>query len=295
MFLKNKINKIYNQFTTKISAIFSRTSVDEKLINDLSNLLISADTGTQTTNTIIEKLSQEIKAQGITKPTEVKDRLKTILVNILTAPQPEQDLPSVILLVGINGSGKTTLAGKLAHLLQQQNKKVLIVAGDTFRAAATQQLIAWATKTSSEIFVGKANQDPASVTFDACKKFTDEKFDHLIIDTAGRLQTKTNLMKELIKIKSIITRQLPNKSLGSWLTIDAMLGQNSFEQAISFKEATNIDGIVLTKLDGTGKGGIIFALTAQLHLPIIYVTLGEEIDAIKLFNPEEYVTALLEI
>ena len=169
----------------------------------------------------------------------------------------------------------------------------MLVAGDTFRAAATQQLIEWGNKIDVPVFVGRENQDPASVIFDACKKFNDEKYDHIIIDTAGRLQTKVNLMKELEKIRAIISKQLPERRGKYWLTIDAMIGQNSLRQAELFQQATNINGIILTKLDGTGKGGIVFSITQQFEIPILYTTFGEKLEDIKAFDINEYVHGLL--
>ncbi len=292
-FIKNKFKKVYDQFTTKATSIFSENKLDEAFIKELYSLLISADTGVKTTNKIIEKLKTDIKNQKINNLQETKDELEKLLIDHLNKHQTEQELkPKVLLIVGVNGSGKTTFIAKFANLLK--NKKVLLVAGDTFRAAATEQLQNWAQKIDLEVFIGKQNQDPASVIFDACQKFESENFDHIIIDTAGRLQSKTHLMKELEKIIKIITKRLPNKEIKTWLTIDAMLGQNSFSQAEIFNEATNLNGLVLTKLDGTGKGGIVFSITEKLQLPILYVTFGESIGDISPFDVKEYVKGLFE-
>lgn len=294
-FIKKKLKKVYNQFTSKAASLFSRNTIDQAFLDELTKLLLCADTGVATTNTIIETLKKDIAAKKVTTPQEIKTALQEQLLAILQKSHPSIDkAPSVFLLVGINGSGKTTFAGKLANALKTEGKKVLLVAGDTFRAAATQQLSEWGKKTNVDVFVGKENQDPASVIFDGCKKYLTENYDSIIIDTAGRLQTKVNLLKELEKIKKIISRILPDHAMQTLLTVDAMLGQNSFEQAKIFNEATKLDGIILTKLDGTGKGGIVFAITNELQLPIIYVTFGEGVEALKLFNPEEYVTDLLE-
>lgn len=294
-FLKEKIKKIYNTFTTKASSLFSRTQIDEDFIKELEVLLISADTGPATTKAIINQLVNDIKSQKIKTVEDIKKALHALLLDILSSTQsigvnPD---PKVLLLMGINGSGKTTFAAKIAKKLKDSGKRVLLVAADTFRAAATNQLNEWALRANVDIFIGKENQDPASVVFDACKKFKDGGYDHLIIDTAGRLQSKVNLMRELEKIKKIIERFVPSDELASWLVIDSMLGQNSFEQAKLFNESTNLNGIVLTKLDGTGKGGIVFAITKELKLPIIYVTFGEGAEDMKAFNPEEYVSSLL--
>ncbi|MBU1007518.1 signal recognition particle-docking protein FtsY [Candidatus Dependentiae bacterium] len=291
-FIKEKLTKIYSQFSSKTAALFSRNTINQQFLDELAQLLITADTGVETTNTIIKNLTQQIQDKKIASPQEVKKELERQLISRLKAYPCKEKKPTVLLLVGINGSGKTTFAGKLAKQLTK-NATVLLVAGDTFRAAATQQLLEWGKKIGVDVFIGKEQQDPASVIFDACKKFKTERYDHLIIDTAGRLQTKTNLMKELEKMRRIIDKQLPDKTIHTWLTVDSMLGQNSFEQAKIFNEATTLTGLVLTKLDGTGKGGIVFSITNELHLPIIYVTFGEDLGAIKPFDANEYIGDLL--
>jgi fused signal recognition particle receptor len=296
-FIKKKITKLYDQFTSKINSIFSRNKLDDEFLVELKKLLISADTGVQTTNKIIEKLTNDIKNTKITTLEQTKVELEALLLAELEVCCKKENLefyPKVMLMVGVNGSGKTTFLSKFAYKLKQDGKKVLLVAGDTFRAAATQQLEEWAKRIDVEIFVGKENQDAASVVFDACKKFKDEKFDHIVIDTAGRLQTKVNLMKELEKIKKIVGKVLPESKVYTWLTIDAMLGQNSFAQAQVFNEATKLDGIVLTKIDGSGKGGIVFSITQKLNLPIVYITFGEKLEDIRFFEPKEYVRGLFE-
>jgi len=292
-FIKEKIKKVYSQFTNKAASIFSGNKLDEEFLHELSNLLLSADTGVKTTNVIIEKLKNDIKNKKITTLEQAKEELEKLLISHLQQYTIQDATPKVLLVVGVNGSGKTTFVGKFAHILKQSGKKVLLVAADTFRAAAIAQLQEWANKTNVEIFIGKENQDPASIVFDACKKFKQENFDHIIIDTAGRLQTKTNLMNELEKIGKVINKVIPGEEINCWLTIDSMLGQNSFQQAKVFNEATKLNGIILTKLDGTGKGGIVFSITQQLQLPILYVTFGERLDDIKSFDPQEYVSGLL--
>jgi len=292
-FIKDKIKKIYTSFTTGVSSIFSRNKLDEQFLHELSVLLLSADTGVTTTNFIITKLRDDIKSSTITTLEQAKTELEKLLTIQLQAYPAHDFHPRVLLLVGINGSGKTTFVAKLAHKLKQQGKKVMVVAGDTFRAAATQQLATWAERVGVRVFMGRDNQDPASVIFDACKTFHDEGYDHIIIDTAGRLQSKVNLMRELEKIRKIIEKQLSTESINTWLTVDSMLGQNSFAQAEVFGQATQLNGIVLTKLDGTGKGGIVFSITEKLHLPIVYVTFGENLDDLKPFDAQEFVAGLL--
>ena len=232
---------------------------------------------------------------SVTKPViamQAKKALEGLLLEHLQLPPQEKDDARILLLVGVNGSGKTSFAAKYAYLLKNNKKKVLLVAGDTFRAAATEQLDEWGRRIGVDVFVGKDSQDPASVVFDACKKFKDEGYDQLVVDTAGRLQTKVNLMKELEKIKKIVQRQLPEEPINTWIAIDAMLGQNSLLQAEAFYQATNINGIVLTKLDGTGKGGIVFAIVEKLKVPIVYVTFGEKVEDTKVFDEQEYVQGL---
>lgn len=286
-FIKEKLSKIYNQFTSKLSSLLGRNTLDQQTIKDLEILLLSADTGVQATRAIIKRLQTEADGQPLYA------LLRLILLDELKHAPVYQPNAQVFLLVGINGSGKTTFVGKLAHYYAQKGKKVLLVAADTFRAAAPEQLRVWAHKSGVALIEGKPGQDPSSVVFEGCKKFKDEHFDILIIDTAGRLQTKINLMQELAKIKRVIEKQLPNHTMHTLLTIDAMLGQNSFEQAHLFKECTNVDGIVLSKMDGTGKGGIVFAIAHQLKIPVAYVSFGEGIDQMMLFDSEQYVHELV--
>jgi fused signal recognition particle receptor len=292
-FIKDKIKKIYSTVTQQVSSLFSRNVLDDQFLKELSMLLIMADAGVKTTNDIINKLTQDVRDKSITTLDQAKAELESLLVSRVAVDPTVDVTPRVTLMVGINGSGKTTFVAKLASLLKGNGGRVLVVAGDTFRAAATQQLVAWAERVGVAVFVGKDGQDPASVVFDACKKFRDEQFDHLIIDTAGRLQTKINLMHELEKIRRIIEKQLPQESIQTWLTIDSMLGQNSLTQAEVFHEVTKVNGLVLTKLDGTGKGGIVFAISQKLQLPIVYVTYGEGVADIKRFDAQEYVHGLL--
>lgn len=292
-FIKDKIKKVYTAFTHQISSIFSRNSLDDHFLQELSVLLISADTGVEATNKIIEQLRLDIKNSKIKTMDEVKAELEKLLIAQLNPVAESELVPRVLLLVGVNGSGKTTFCAKYANLLKQQGKKVILVAGDTFRAAATQQLMEWANRIDIPVFVGKDGQDPASVIFDACKKFKEEGFDNIIIDTAGRLQTKVNLMKELEKIRKIIDKQIPGQEVSTWLTIDAMLGQNSLRQAEVFQQSVKLNGVVLTKLDGTGKGGVVFAVTQKLNVQILYATYGEHLQDIKVFDAVEYVKGLL--
>lgn len=288
-FIKNSLQKIYSALTSKAQALFACSQVDEQTLAELELLLISADTGVKTTKKLIEHLKKQASQGSITTGQQLKESLQEQLVQVLHNTKTPPNNCSIYLLVGINGSGKTTACSKLANLFLAQGKKVLLVAADTFRAAATEQLVAWAHTLNTPIVTGMQDQDPAAVVFKGCEEFKKENFDVLIIDTAGRLQTKTNLMKELEKIKRIITRQLPNYPLCTLLTIDAMLGQNSFEQATLFHESTQLDGIILTKMDGTGKGGIVFGISQELGIPVTYITFGEQLDQIQSFDAQKYV------
>ena len=292
-FIKNKLSTIYSQFSTKVHALFSRSQIDQATLKELEMLLITADAGVKTTKIVLEFLQQELRNGNLNHGDDLKLLLEKHLVNLVSQPTLDYLNQPIYLLVGINGSGKTTFAGKLANLHHLNNKKVLLVAGDTFRAGATDQLAQWAERTRSTLFSGKNEQDPASVVFAACQNYKDNNFDTIIIDTAGRLQTKTNLMRELEKIKRTINRQLPNIPICTLLTIDAMLGQNSFEQAKIFHESTAIDGIVLTKMDGTAKGGIVFAINQELGIPVAFISFGEQFEQLKTFNAQEYVQQLL--
>lgn len=293
-FIKNTLKKIYHQFSSRISTLFSRPTIDQATLEELKIILLSADTGTETTNTILRTLETQFKSGLIEHGNSLKKALHTILIDILSKPLHITGDARVFMLVGINGSGKTTLAAKLAHYHQQHGKRVLLVAADTFRAAATQQLSTWAMKLGVDIVTGKDGQDPASVVFAGTEQFKKNQYDILIIDTAGRLQTRTNLMQELAKVKRSVTKQLPDESIATLLTIDSMLGQNSLEQAKLFKECTEVSGIVLTKMDGTAKGGIVFAIANELAIPIEYITYGEGLDHLKPFEKKEYVENLLQ-
>lgn len=291
-FIKDKLKKIYTAVTSKLGVLFGKKTIDHATLKELEVLLLSADTGVKTTRHIIAQLEQQWNNGTIKEGSDLKKSLEKILLEILNQQQ-FHDTQTITLLVGINGSGKTTFAAKRAHELAQQGKKVLLVAADTFRAAATEQLAQWAQSIGVQLVTGSNGQDPAAVVFAGCEKFKSDQFDALIIDTAGRLQTKKNLMLELEKIKRVINKHLPETPITTLLTIDSMLGQNSFEQAKLFNEATQVNGIVLTKMDGTGKGGIVFSIVNELHIPVAYISFGEQLDQYKLFDKKQYVHDLL--
>lgn len=292
-FIKNKLQRIFSTVTSKLGLFFSRAVIDTAALKELEILLISSDVGVATTRSIIVALKKQI-GSGVIDGAQLKLLMHRILLDILTAHEMvDYTQHNIFLFVGINGSGKTTSIGKLAQKYTQQGKKVLLVAADTFRAAAPEQLNEWARKSGADILCGKEGQDPASLVYQGCEKFKNEDYDILIIDTAGRLQTKINLMHELAKIKRSVEKQLSQERVTTLLTIDAMLGQNSFEQAKLFKESTDVTGIILTKMDGTGKGGIVFAIAQELAIPVVFITFGEQSDQIKNFDAQEYVTDLL--
>lgn len=280
---------------TKIG--FSFTKVDEALLEELEENLIIADCGLEVTETIISELRNDIKKNKITEAEDVKSDLKRIILNIFNNNHASLDIenkPAVILMVGVNGAGKTTSIGKIAYKLKNEGKKVVVAAGDTFRAAAVEQLEEWAKRSGVELIKGKENQDPSSVIFDACRNAKNENADVLICDTAGRLQNKKYLMDELQKMKKVIDRELPTSSKETILVLDASTGQNAVSQLESFKECTGITGLIVTKLDGTAKGGVVIRLEKEFNIPIKYIGVGEQIDDMQAFNPEEFVNALID-
>jgi fused signal recognition particle receptor len=292
-FIKTYCKKMYAQVAEKFSSLFSQQKIDESFFKELNDILLSSDVGVSTSNYIMQELkNRTIKLQhldGMSLKTELADILKTIL----HTTKPITGEKSVFLFVGINGSGKTTTIAKLAHYFVTQQKKVLCVAADTFRAAATEQLELWSKKIGCDLVQGKIGQDPASVVFAGCEKGKKEAYDILLIDTAGRLQTKTHLMAELAKIKRIIEKHVVPEKIITLLVLDAMLGQNSLLQAKIFQEATQVNGVVLSKMDGTAKGGFVFAIARELQLPVLYVTFGEQTEQIKPFSADEFVSELL--
>ncbi|HVX01261.1 MAG TPA: signal recognition particle-docking protein FtsY [Candidatus Babeliaceae bacterium] len=292
-FIKSALQKIYNQVTSRMQGLFAHATISDQDLEDLRRILIEADTGVKTTNAILKELSKGVMQGRIQAGADLKSALYTELLSLIDlSHQPLK--AKIYLLVGINGSGKTTFAAKLAYHFQQQKKRVLLVAADTFRAAAVEQLCTWAERLAIDIVTGNPGQDPASVIFAATEKLKNERYDIVIIDTAGRLQTKVNLMNELEKIRRIIHRQLPSESIATLLTVDSMLGQNSLDQARLFHESTPLSGIVLTKIDGTGKGGIVFAIAQELQIPVRFLSYGEKVNELSDFNPQEYVRQLLE-
>lgn len=291
-FIKNTLSKIYTHVTSQVHKLFLQETIDTETLKELERILIQADTGVPTTKKILSSLSDKVSSGEIKKGTDLQEALKQELIQILTST-PQMHDAQMYLFVGINGSGKTTAISKLAYRFKQEGKRVLLVAADTFRAAAVEQLQSWAQKIDVDIVTGSETQDPAAVVFQGCEQFKKGAYDVLLIDTAGRLQTKTNLMKELEKITRVIDKQLPEQTCATLLTIDAMLGQNSVDQARLFHESTTLSGLVLTKLDGTGKGGIIFSIAHELNLPVVYISFGEQLEQLKRFEPEVFINELI--
>lgn len=273
------------------------TKVDEELLETLEEELIVADTGFETTEEIISSLREKIKKDHIEETEEVKKALKEKMIEIFAENDSKLHLdtkPSVLLMIGVNGAGKTTTIGKIAAKLKMQGKKVLVAAGDTFRAAAVEQLEEWVKRADVDIIKGNEGADPSSVIFDACTKAKNEDYDVLIIDTAGRLQSKKYLMDELEKMKKVIDRELPEAEKETILVLDGSIGQNAVSQVISFNECTGITGLIITKLDGTPKGGIVIRIVKENKIPVKFIGVGEKIDDMEEFNPVDFVNAIIE-
>ena len=295
--LKQGLFKTKNAIVGKIDSLIKRfTKVDEDLFDELEELLISADIGVNTTEEILDELRDTVKEKRIKDPEEVKKELFEILRSMIGEHEPLNlsTKPSVILVIGVNGVGKTTSIGKIAAELKSQRKKVVVAAADTFRAAAAEQLSVWCDRAGVDIVKQGAGADPASVVFDAINAVKSRGADVLIIDTAGRLHNKKNLMDELAKIDRVIRRELPDSAKETLLVLDATTGQNAVHQAREFKEASNITGLILTKLDGTAKGGIIISIRKELDIPVKFIGVGEKIDDMKPFNSSDFANALFE-
>jgi len=291
-FIKNTLSKAYHAITEKLSVLFNRPTVDKEWLEELKKILLAADTGPTITNKIVDHLTAAMEAETLSGE-QMHNKLVTFLQSLLPLTATELT-PTLSLIVGINGSGKTTFIGKLAHQYQQKNEATMIIAGDTFRAAAVDQLAVWAERTNATLYTGKPNQEPSSVIFDGCGAFKSGSFQHLIIDTAGRLQTKTNLMHELAKIKRIIEKKLPDTPITTWLVLDSMLGQNCLAQARQFHESTPLSGLIITKCDGTGKAGFLLNISHELNLPIVYITFGEDYFSLAPFNANTFIQELLK-
>ena len=273
------------------------TKVDENLLEELEEKLIMSDVGMTATDEIMQELKTRIKQDKIVDSQKVIEILKEQLEKILTKENNKINLersPAAILMVGVNGAGKTTSIGKIANRLRLQGKKVLVVAADTYRAAAVEQVEEWAKRANVDIIKGQENADPSSVIFMGCKKAKDENYDVVICDTAGRLQSKKSLMDELEKMNKVIDRELPSSSKETLLVLDGSTGQNAISQLKAFREATGVTGVIITKLDGTSKGGVIIKLAKDENVAIKFIGIGEKIDDMEEFNARDFVNAIIE-
>ncbi len=295
--LKNGLSKTKNSFDEKINNVFSNfRKVDEDLLEELEEALIMSDVGAQTSTKIISDLRDRIKKEKIENEEDVRNALREEIKAILDEVDNGLKLathPSVILVVGVNGVGKTTSIGKIANRLKQDGKKVVIAAADTFRAAAVEQLEIWANRAGCDIVKKEEGTDPASVVFDAIQITKQKNADVLICDTAGRLHNKKYLMDELVKIKKVIDKELPESSKEVLMVLDATTGQNAISQVKAFKETVDINGLILTKLDGTAKGGVVVGIVAENQMPVKFVGVGEQIDDMEIFNSTDFVNALI--
>ena len=295
--LKNGLNKTKTSFDEKMNNIFSSfRKVDEELLEELEEVLIMSDVGANTSSTIIENLKDRIKKENIKDEEGVKEALRKEIKEIFDKTDHVLRLetkPAVILVVGVNGVGKTTSIGKIANRLKQDGKKVVVAAADTFRAAAVEQLEVWSQRAGCDIVKREEGVDPAAVVYDAIKITKENNADVLICDTAGRLHNKKYLMDELVKIKKVIDKELPEASEEVLMVLDATTGQNAISQVQAFKENVDITGIVLTKLDGTAKGGAVIGIVNENKVPVKFIGVGEKIDDMEIFNSEDFVKALI--
>lgn len=296
---RDGLAKTREAFVGKVAELFTRRKkIDEEFFEELEEILIGADVGVNTVMELIEELRAEVKKRKIEQPSELQPILSEKLVNMLRGSGEDANLRenpngiTVILFVGVNGVGKTTTIGKLAWRYKQQGKKVLLAAGDTFRAGAIEQLEVWGNRVGVDVIKQEAGSDPAAVMFDAVQAAKRQNADVLICDTAGRLQNKTNLMEELSKIHRVIQREIPGAPHETLLALDATTGQNALQQAKLFGEKSGVTGLVLTKLDGTAKGGIVIAIRNELSLPVKFVGLGEKMDDLQPFDADQFVHAL---
>ena len=295
--LKSGLGKTKNSFGEKISNVFnSLKKIDENFLEELEEVLIMSDIGMQTSVNIISQLRQRIKKEHIESEEEIKNVLREEMEKILDIEGKELKLdtkPSVILVIGVNGVGKTTSIGKIANRLRMDHKKVVIAAADTFRAAAVEQLEIWSERAGAKMIKREEGTDPAAVVYEAIQETKKQEADVLICDTAGRLHNKKYLMDELEKIKKVIDKELPEANKEILLVIDGTTGQNAIEQVKAFKQVTEITGLILTKLDGTAKGGVVIGIVEENKIPVKFIGVGEKIDDMEIFNAEDFVKAII--
>ena len=292
--IKNGLKRTKEAIAYKLNKLFTGGVLTDEFYDELEETLLTSDIGAETTDQIMDRLKDEIDKNHVRDTATVRDLLKNILVELLEENEkPEYDYPLVIMLSGVNGVGKTTAIGKLAKKFKKMGKSVTIAAADTFRAAAADQLTVWADRAGVRIIKHAEGADPAAVVYDAAQSVKSKKGDVLLVDTAGRLHNKKNLMEELKKISRVVDRELPEATVYNYIVLDATTGQNAISQVDLFNEAIDIDGIVLTKLDGTAKGGVVLAIAGELSVPVVYVGVGEGIDDLEDFDAEDFVAGIM--
>jgi fused signal recognition particle receptor len=293
---KEGLNKTRKVAFGRIATVFGATEINEDTWDELESILVQADMGIETTEEIIQEMKRRVDDEGIIESSELQATLRKVLIDRLETP-PEFNAgnyhPAVILLVGVNGSGKTTTAAKLGKQFSQRGKKILLVAADTYRAAAVDQLQVWGDRLKLPVIAGQPGGDPGAVTYDAIQSALAHKTDMVFVDTAGRLHTRFNLMEELKKVHRVAGKALPGAPHATWLVLDATTGQNALLQARAFKEAVNVTGVILAKLDSSARGGMAFAIRRELDLPILYAGLGEKPDDLQPFDPESFVDGIM--
>lgn len=288
------LKKTRDNISGKLNALFSKNKIGDEFYDELEEILISADISVATAMDIVEQIRAEAKTEKLKDKEFIVDLLKDVIEDTLSeAEAPELEYPAVIMLVGVNGVGKTTTIGKLANYFSRQNKSVTVAAADTFRAAAADQLSVWADRAKVRIVKHEEGSDPSAVVFDAVSSAKAKKTDVVIVDTAGRLHVKANLMEELKKMDRVVHRDYPEAQFYKLLVLDATTGQNALSQAKLFDEAVDLDGIVLTKLDGTAKGGFVVSLCGELHVPVLFVGTGEKMEDLELFDAEEFTEGII--
>lgn len=293
--IKEGLKKTRDKISYSLNKLFTGGVLNDEFYEELEFILLSSDVGAETTERILEELRDVVDEKCIRDTVAVKSELKTLMCEILEENDlPEYEYPLILMVSGVNGVGKTTAMGKLAHKFKSEGKSVLLVAADTFRAAAADQLTVWADRAKVRIVKQAEGADPAAVVYDALQSAKAKGDDVILIDTAGRLHNKKNLMEELRKITRVIEREMPDATYLNYIVLDATTGQNAISQVEIFDEAIDIDGIILTKLDGTAKGGVVLAVSNELSVPVVYIGVGEGIDDLQDFDPNQFVDAILD-
>lgn len=293
--IKAGLNRTKDVIAFKLNKLFTGGALDDEFYEELEYILLSSDIGAVTTERLLDSLKTAVDKNLIRDRNQVKDKLKEIMREILDENEmPEYDYPLILMVSGVNGVGKTTALGKLAYKFKNEGKSVMLVAGDTFRAAAADQLEVWANRANVKIVRQNEGADPGSVVYDALQSAKSKNTDVILIDTAGRLQNKKNLMEELKKITRVVNREMPDALYLNYIVLDATTGQNAIAQVEAFNEAVDIDGIILTKLDGTAKGGVVLAIEGELSVPVVYIGVGEGIDDLQDFDSKQFIDAIFD-